>query len=211
MGGKDDTLGMCHQCYFTFCTKCKELFHFQTTCPRDYVAEQMLLKRRRELERLHREAEEKRERIRRIQEGDQTISATREERYLAEKTRIDKQKIIQAEQHLARQSYREIVFNLAEEDQLLETILNAERMDLLNTQLCPHCHVRIEKNGGCTHMRCSNCYRDFTWDGEEGNRDPEITSLLCLFPLAPSVESIREELSKKSFHSKYDECFLFVV
>ncbi|UJR18884.1 hypothetical protein I4U23_022012 [Adineta vaga] len=198
IGSKDDTLGVCHQCHFTFCKKCKELFHFQTTCPKDYVEEQMLLKRRRELERRHREAEERRERIRRIQEGDQTVSATREERSFAEKTLTDKQKIIQAERHLAKQSYREIVLNLVEEDQLLETILNAERMDILNTQLCPHCHVRIEKNGGCIHMRCSNCYRDFFWGGAEGNRDPQITSLLYQFPVVPSIKWIREELIQQS-------------
>ncbi|CAF1164122.1 unnamed protein product [Adineta ricciae] len=197
-GGKDDTLCVCHQCHFTFCKKCKELFHFQTMCPKDYIMEQMLLKKQKEMERLQREAEEKRERIRKIQEGDLAVAATLEERALAQKAIMDKKKITEAKQRVAKQPYREIVVNLAEEDQLLETILNAERVEALNTQLCPHCHVRIEKNGGCTHMRCANCYRDFTWENGEGARDPQIASLLYQFPSASSVGSIKEDLIQQS-------------
>jgi hypothetical protein len=28
---------------------------------------------------------------------------------------------------------------------------------------CPNCHVLIEKNGGCSHMRCRSCNADFCW------------------------------------------------
>ncbi|VEL15198.1 unnamed protein product [Protopolystoma xenopodis] len=36
---------------------------------------------------------------------------------------------------------------------------------LLNTQACPKCHVKIEKNGGCNHMVCqtSSCQYSFCW------------------------------------------------
>jgi len=29
--------------------------------------------------------------------------------------------------------------------------------------LCPSCHVPIEKNGGCSHMHCTECDTDFDW------------------------------------------------
>ena len=28
---------------------------------------------------------------------------------------------------------------------------------------CPNCHVFIEKNGGCNHMHCKYCDKDFNW------------------------------------------------
>jgi ariadne-2 len=31
------------------------------------------------------------------------------------------------------------------------------------TKDCPFCHSCIEKNGGCNHMRCCNCRREFCW------------------------------------------------
>ncbi|PSN52466.1 putative E3 ubiquitin-protein ligase ariadne-2 [Blattella germanica] len=32
-----------------------------------------------------------------------------------------------------------------------------------HTKDCPHCHIYIEKNGGCNHMQCYNCKHDFCW------------------------------------------------
>ncbi|CAI5637104.1 unnamed protein product [Oreochromis niloticus] len=32
-----------------------------------------------------------------------------------------------------------------------------------NSRCCPHCFSRIEKNGGCDHMLCSQCGQDFNW------------------------------------------------
>lgn len=31
------------------------------------------------------------------------------------------------------------------------------------TKACPNCNVRIEKNGGCAHMRCAHCSYEFCW------------------------------------------------
>ena len=28
---------------------------------------------------------------------------------------------------------------------------------------CPACHYPIEKNGGCPHMTCSRCHKQFCW------------------------------------------------
>ncbi|XP_015907373.1 potential E3 ubiquitin-protein ligase ariadne-2 [Parasteatoda tepidariorum] len=33
----------------------------------------------------------------------------------------------------------------------------------VNTKDCPFCHACIEKNGGCNHMSCWNCKRQFCW------------------------------------------------
>jgi len=30
-------------------------------------------------------------------------------------------------------------------------------------RLCPNCFTPIEKNGGCNHMKCTNCKIDFQW------------------------------------------------
>ena len=34
---------------------------------------------------------------------------------------------------------------------------------------CPHCGMATIKNGGCSHMHCSYCQRDYSW-GSLGNR-----------------------------------------
>eukprot|EP01006_Ploeotia_vitrea_P024618 TRINITY_DN57445_c0_g1_i1.p1 TRINITY_DN57445_c0_g1~~TRINITY_DN57445_c0_g1_i1.p1 ORF type:complete len:607 (+),score=257.86 TRINITY_DN57445_c0_g1_i1:45-1865(+) len=32
-----------------------------------------------------------------------------------------------------------------------------------NTKPCPKCNVRIEKNGGCNHMKCTSCRHEYCW------------------------------------------------
>lgn len=35
-------------------------------------------------------------------------------------------------------------------------------------KMCPNCQVWIEKNGGCDHMHCYKCGRDFNWSQAKG-------------------------------------------
>ena len=37
-------------------------------------------------------------------------------------------------------------------------------LEKLDVRACPHCNANIEKNGGCPHMTCRACRRDFWWD-----------------------------------------------
>ncbi|CAF3290258.1 unnamed protein product [Rotaria sp. Silwood2] len=164
IGNGDDNLAICDQCRFTFCKKCKEIFHFQVMCPRDYVVEQLRLQREKERERIRQQEEEERERIQKEQEKDRKKFAKQQEKALAE----------------------------------LKKLLNAERMKALNTQPCPNCLARIEKNGGCSHMHCSRCDYHFTWNTPEGPQVPQITSLLYHSFMTQPVESIKEALNKKS-------------
>ena len=185
IGSGDDNLGRCDQCHFTFCKKCRELFHLEETCPKDYLIKQLRLQKEKQLER-----------IRKQQGKDRKKLTKQQNKALAELARIeDKQRTV-GERELARQNYREVAIDLSEEDTILETILNAERLEALNTQICPNCHIRIEKNGGCPHMHCSRCDHNFTWSTVGGPQDPKITSLLYHSSTAQSLGSIREELNK---------------
>jgi len=39
----DNNLAMCDQCRYIFCKKCKEIFHSETICPKDYIIQQLQL------------------------------------------------------------------------------------------------------------------------------------------------------------------------
>ena len=78
-----------------------------------------------------------------------------ERKELARFTRVEQRSRTIIEANLAEQKYRQLVIPQSEGQALLESVLNAERMELLNTQPCPKCHVQIEKNGGCSHMYLS--------------------------------------------------------
>ncbi|CAF0962342.1 unnamed protein product [Didymodactylos carnosus] len=110
-------------------------------CPKDWIIEQLKRKKQEQLDRLREQHAQ--------QEAKQAQAASR--------------KVITVPAKKP-QKYLELSLTQAEEDLSLQKILTAERMDLLNTQLCPGCHVRIEKNGGCSHMHCSRYELHFTWN-----------------------------------------------
>ncbi|CAF0747229.1 unnamed protein product [Adineta steineri] len=125
----DDNLTMCDRCHYTFCKKCKDPYHSQTLCPKDYHIEQIKLQQKKE-----------------------------KETVLMQLTKTnDKEKSITA------QNYRQIIMKYSEQNRLLEEIMSAQRIDLLDAQLCPNCHIPIEKNGGCSHMFCVGCKYHFIW------------------------------------------------
>jgi hypothetical protein len=96
------------------------------------------------------------------------------------------------------QKYRQIVIDRSEEDGLLEEILTSARIESLNTQHCPNCHVRIEKNGGCSHMHCSRCDHHFTWESIQKSEVFNTNSLLNYSSNNPiPIESIKEELNNQ--------------
>lgn len=110
-------------------------------CPKDYALE---------LQRL--QQEEKREQR---QQQKQAI--------LAQCSSIREQNKFDMEQRLVHQKYRRLVMTLAEQDALLQELLTVQRIDLLDTQTCPKCRALIEKNGGCSAMRCTRCNTTFSW------------------------------------------------
>ena len=144
-------------------------------CPKDYIVEQLRLQREKERLRIERQQEEARAQL--------ALAA--------------KDKQLSALQKRASQQYRQIVIKLSDESSLLEEILNAERMESLNTQRCPKCNIKIEKNGGCSHMHCTRCDHHFTWQIVEKDNDPtNFTIMNSSDQNADHVESAKEELNK---------------
>jgi hypothetical protein len=235
----NDNLGICYACQYTFCRKCEKTFHFQTTCPKDYVTVQMRLRQEKEREKkqedrqrigkqqekeLHRmgkqqekeqekeqaeecrrkrkEQEKELHKMGKQQEKEQEKEQAEERRRKRreQKNAIAQLKKIEEEKKPAAtvQKYRQIVIDLSEEDGLLEEILTSVRIESLNTQHCPNCHVRIEKNGGCSHMHCSRCDHHFTW---ESIQKPEVSNSTSLLNYSSNnsmqIESIKEELNNQ--------------
>jgi NADH pyrophosphatase NudC (nudix superfamily) len=140
-------------------------------CPKDYIIEQLKIQKEKQRQRIEKEREEA----------------------LAQIQKIENEKKSSAERKIVKEQYRQIVIKLSEEDSLLEEILNAEKIESLNTQYCPKCHVRIEKNGGCSHMHCSRCDYDFTWRTIPQSQNSKNTLLLNN---STEIESVKEELNK---------------
>ncbi|CAF3639408.1 unnamed protein product [Rotaria sp. Silwood1] len=175
-GPDDDNLAICDRCRYTFCKKCYETFHSQAMCPKDYLIEQMKLQKQKELERLQRE----------------------KEAALAQFTKTKAHKKSLQEQNIATQRYRKIIIKLSEQNSLLQEILTAERINSQVIQYCPQCHIAIEKNGGCSHMHCTRCNFDFTWQTTQEPITTIITPYLENEDFT-GVESIKEEFNKAAY------------
>ncbi|CAF5052154.1 unnamed protein product, partial [Rotaria sp. Silwood1] len=175
-GPDDDNLAICDRCRYTFCKKCYETFHSQAMCPKDYLIEQMKLQKQKELERLQRE----------------------KEAALAQFTKTKAHKKSLQEQNIATQRYRKIIIKLSEQNSLLQEILTAERINSQGIQYCPQCHIAIEKNGGCSHMHCTRCNFDFTWQTTQEPITTIITPYLENEDFT-GVESIKEEFNKAAY------------
>ncbi|CAF1034252.1 unnamed protein product [Rotaria sp. Silwood1] len=175
-GPDDDNLAICDRCRYTFCKKCYETFHSQAMCPKDYLIEQMKLQKQKELERLQRE----------------------KEAALAQFTKTKAHKKSLQEQNIATQRYRKIIIKLSEQNSLLQEILTAERINSQGIQYCPQCHIAIEKNGGCSHMHCTRCNFDFTWQTTQEPITTIITPYLENEDFT-EVESIKEEFNKAAY------------
>ncbi|CAF0841515.1 unnamed protein product [Rotaria sordida] len=175
-GPEDDNLAICDQCHYTFCKKCYETYHFQKICPKDYLIEQMKLLKQKELERLQKEREV----------------------VLAQFNKTKEQKKTLNEQRIATQRYRHIFIKLSEQNTLLQEILTAERINTDDIQFCPECHIPIEKNGGCSHMHCTRCNFDFTWQTTQERTKTFITPYLEHND-STKIESMKEELNKVAY------------
>eukprot|EP01034_Spumella_vulgaris_P031763 gene31763-39240_t len=75
---------------------------------------------------------------------------------------------------------------------LLLDAQNTASLDIIPriAQPCPFCHVMTQRNGGCTHMICLRCGRDWTWDAMY-----ELRSLRAIGAPAPTAvtDAVRRE------------------
>ncbi|CAF2960837.1 unnamed protein product [Rotaria sp. Silwood2] len=117
---------------------------------------------------------------------------------LAQLNRTKEKKKTFNEQRINTQTYRHIFIKLSEQNTLLQEILAAERINTDDIQFCPECHIPIEKNGGCSHMHCTRCNFDFTWQTTQEPTQTVITPYLERND-STEIESIKEELNKVAY------------
>ena len=152
------------------------------------------------------------EKLRQQQEQERQRIQRQREEALAKLAAIEKERRSTEERKLLKEKYRVLVIKLSEQDALLEDFLNAERLDLLQTQQCPNCHVQIEKNGGCLHMHCFQCDTDFTWNYFE---EPHNSKKVSFLTNETDLDSTKEEFNEiadtgliKIFQKERKKCFL---
>ncbi|CAF4182242.1 unnamed protein product, partial [Rotaria sp. Silwood2] len=150
------------------CDQCRYTFY--------YSIEQMKLLKQKELELLKKEKKVALAQLNRTKEKKKTFN----------------------EQRINTQTYRHIFIKLSEQNTLLQEILAAERINTDDIQFCPECHIPIEKNGGCSHMHCTRCNFDFTWQTTQEPTQTVITPYLERND-STEIESIKEELNKVAY------------
>lgn len=154
-------------------------------CPKEYQLERIRLAREKELERIRKRIEAEAE-------------SQREQDAVAEK-------LLEKRKTLPRSVHRSLLLTLEDEERIIQDILTAERTELLNTQPCPKCHIRIEKNGGCSHMFCSRCNTHFTWKSLPEQKPIAGRYLITTVTDVPEVETVKEELEKFASKSELNE------
>lgn len=72
--------------------------------------------------------------------------------------------------------WADVLSKMREEDKQ-----NATQWVQHHTQPCPGCGSRIQKNGGCNHMSCAVCRRQFCWVGSPSASDAVLIldTILC--------------------------------
>ena len=151
-------------------------------CPKEYQLERIRLAREKELEKIRKRIEAEAE-------------SQREQDAVAAKF-LEKRKTV------PKSVYRSLLLTLEDEERIIQEILSAERTELLNTQPCPKCHVRIEKNGGCSHMFCSRCNTHFTWQSLPDNQPVAGRYLTTTVTDVPEVETVKEQIEKVASKSE---------
>jgi hypothetical protein len=155
-------------------------------CRKDYLIEQMKLQNQKQFEQFKLQQQEKREEKQQKEENlVNRINKAKEK----DKTFLG--------QNTSTQEYQQVVIKLSEQDSLLEEVLTAEKIDSLGTQRCPKCHIHIQKDGGCSHMYCSQCHHHFNW-GKTGRKRIEnsLPLLTKSDEASMELESVKEELYK---------------
>jgi len=105
--------------------------------------------------------------------------------YLIEKLQKRQQDLVHSEPN----KNHELLRNLTEEYNLLTDVLSAEGIKGLNAQQCPNCRISIEKNGGCSHMYCTQCNHHFIWQKINRSKGPSV-----LADHTKKVEALVEEV-----------------
>ncbi|XP_043985244.1 E3 ubiquitin-protein ligase RNF14-like isoform X2 [Gambusia affinis] len=134
---KSSPAAMCSVCSFAFCVDCKRTYHGTSKC-----YEEPDLSTEKSEEQL-------------IVLWKKTISKHCSEGIQA--VMKDYAKGSKQRRHILENKYGRKFFVYTFEKQI------SEKWITTNTKPCPHCFSPIQKDGGCTHMFCTYCKRDFTW------------------------------------------------
>ncbi|XP_059197337.1 E3 ubiquitin-protein ligase RNF14-like isoform X2 [Centropristis striata] len=130
---KASTAAMCFVCSFAFCVTCKRTYHGKDACRAEKSISTKM-----------QEAQQANTNLPQSQEG---LKALWDDYAGGSKKR----------QHLLESRYGRSVMRGNLEDCLSQNWMS------LNSKHCPHCFMKIEKNGGCNVMTCSRCGQHFCW------------------------------------------------
>lgn len=90
---------------------------------------------------------------------------------------------------------------------------DSTQLKISNTKPCPKCGARIEKNGGCNHMKCINCGYEFCWVCGHEWQTHEGEKYTCnQFKDLDELVAVKDETSKEDariahYYSRYFDHF----